>query len=172
MRWSRESATRWPVGVAACAFLTTLAAGPAGGRPIETRQQPPPVFQAGVELVIIEVQVTAAKDAPLRELTTADFDISISGRRRPATSATLLHFDRGIVTRNPGEWGSPADCVFGFQRTKDRTTAHYLVGVERIEADRKEVKQVRVKMVDKSFVAPLYRWRSAIRRVASAPVVR
>ena len=149
--------------VAACALLTTLAAATVDGRLAEGRQQPSPVFQAGIDLVMIEVQVIPVKDAPFRELTTADFEISISGRRRPATSASFLHFDKGPVTRNPGETGSVPDCAFGFHRTKDRATAHYLVGVDRIDADRREVRQVRVKMVDKVFAAPLHMWRSSFR---------
>jgi hypothetical protein len=149
--------------VAACALLTTLAATTVDGRLAEGRQQPSPVFQAGIDLVMIEVQITSDTDAPWRELTIADFEISISGRRRPATSATFLHFDKGPVTRNPGETGSLPDCAFGFHRAKDRATAHYLVGVDRIDADRKVVRQVRVKMADKRFAAPLHMWRSSLR---------
>ncbi|HMC77040.1 MAG TPA: hypothetical protein VKH34_07895 [Vicinamibacterales bacterium] len=117
---------------------------------------------------MIEVQVIPVKDAPFRELTTADFEISISGRRRPATSASFLHFDKGPVTRNP-ETARLPDCAFGFQRTKDRATAHYLVGVDRIDADRKGVRQVRVKMVDKVFAVPLHMWRSALRSANPKP---
>jgi hypothetical protein len=39
------------------------------------------------------VQVAPVKDAPLRDLTAADFDGGIAGRKRLAASATLLHDD-------------------------------------------------------------------------------
>jgi hypothetical protein len=50
------------------------------------RQQPPPaVFQGGVDLVTIDVQITPAEKAtgPLRVLTPADFEITISGKSEP-----------------------------------------------------------------------------------------
>jgi hypothetical protein len=135
---------------------------------VEASQQLPPVFQAGVDLVMIDVQVTPAKDAPMPELTVADFDVSVSGRKRPTASATFLHYDEGSVTRDAIAPGNLSGCAFGFHRRTDRTTAHYLVGVEGIAADRKDVKQVRVNMVDKGFVVPQLLWRTPARRGASA----
>ena len=127
-------------------------------------------------MVTIDVQVAPAKDAPLRDLTTADFDVGIAGRKRLAVSATLLHYDEGAVTRSPrippSEAGTSPACVFGFHRKTDRPTAHYLVGVERSDADEKEVKQVRVNMVDKVFAVQGYVWRSPVKRRASPPDAR
>jgi hypothetical protein len=168
MRQLERSARRWPVVPPACAFLITLAAAsPAGGRLLEA-QQSPPAFRAGVDLVTIDVQVTPVKNAPMRKLTAADFDISISGRKRPVVSVTPLHDDTGTVTRNPSATGAGPgtfpDCVFGFQRKTNQPTAHYVVGVEATEADRKVVKQVRVKLVVKAFAIQRYVWRSPIPR--------
>ena len=167
MRVRKRSAGRWSIVVPACAFLTTLAAAsPAGGHLVEAQQ--PPAFRAGVDLVTIDVQITPAKDAPIRELTAADFEISISGQKRPAASATRLHFDDGTVTRDPIASALP-DCAFGFHRTTNRTTVHYVVGVEASDADRKDLDHLRVSMIDKAFVAQRYVWRSPVPRSAWPP---
>jgi hypothetical protein len=136
----------WLVVVPATALVTAVAA-----------QQPTPTFHAGVELVTIDVQIAPTKDAPMRGMTAADFEIIISGRQRPAGSVTLLHFDEGKVARRSPE------CVFGFHRKNDPTTAHYLISVERTAADQKEVKQVKVTTVDKGFAVQSYAWRSPVR---------
>jgi hypothetical protein len=167
MRVPKRLARRWSTVVPACAFLTAVvAASQAGDRLVEAQQ--PPSFRAGVDLVTIDVQVTRAKDTPIRELTAADFDISISGRKRPAASAALLHYDEGTVTRDPiathADPGAPPDCAFGFHRTTNRTTVHYVVGVEASEADRKELQHLQVSMVDKAFVARRYVWRAPVAR--------
>jgi len=135
--------------------------------------QAPPVLRAGVELVIIDVQVVPARGATLPELTASDFEISIAGRKRPAASVTRLHDDAGTIVRDSGVQGSStSDCVFGFRRSTDRTTAHYLVGVERIDSDRKEVKDVRVKLVGKTVAVQQYIWRSPVSRRVSLPDAR
>ena len=156
-----------PFAVVTMAAAASRASGPFGDVP----QQPTAAFRTGVDLVTIDVQVTPARDAPIRAFSAADFDISIAGRKRPAASATHLHDDEGRVTRNPmalPDRDTPPTCVFGFQRKADRRTAHYLIGVERTEADRKEVKQVRVNMTDKAFAVQTYRWRSPISAVATS----
>jgi hypothetical protein len=132
-----------------------------------TAQQSPPVLRASVDLVTIDVQVTPAKDAPLRQFTAADFDIRISGQKRPAASATFLHFDEGTVIRNPGlsspQTPKPGECAFGFHRKVDRPTAHYVLAVDRSEADRRAVEDVQVVVVDKAFAVQTYVWRSPVR---------
>jgi hypothetical protein len=139
------------------AILTTAALG---------GQQTPPTFNAGVNLVTIDVQTTPVKGERMRDLTVADFDITISGRKRPAASVTLLHFDDGTVLREIIR-RPPAECVFGFYRKADRVTAHYLIGVQATAADGKEVKQVRVGTMEKVFDVQWYLWRSPILKSAS-----
>jgi hypothetical protein len=148
-------------------LVATTLIGAAGHYPV-TAQQSPPVLRASVDLVTIDVQVTPAKDAPLRQFTAADFDIRISGQKRPPASVTFLHHDEGTVTRNPGlstpQSAKPAECAFGLHRSVDRPTAHYVLAVDRSEADKREVKDVKVQVVDKAFAVPTYVWRSPIRR--------
>jgi hypothetical protein len=111
------------------------------------------------------VQVAPAKDEPIRGLAAADFDVRVGGRSRPVSSVTLLHYDMGTVTRGiisaraRADKRSLADCVFGFHRRTERTSAHYLVGVEAIEADRKGVARIRINMVDKAFAVQWVSWR-------------
>jgi hypothetical protein len=159
--------------VAVCVLVNTVAATSSDGRLVAGFQQPPAALRSGINLVTIDVQIAPVKDAPLRDLTAADFDIGIAGRKRLTASATLLHYDEGTVTRDPrippSDAGTSPACVFGFHRKTDRPTAHDLVGVERNDADRKEVKQVRVNMVDKAFAVQGYVWRSPVKRSASPP---
>jgi len=145
--------------VAAWFVFTTVAVGPS----VAPQQQQPPPFRAGVDLVTIDVQVIPAGKTALRDLTPADFNVSINDRPRPAVSATLLHLDEGPVNRNARAGGvSRPECVFGFQRPKDARTAHYLVGIAAIEADRKGI-VVRMTLVDKAFVAQHFVWRTSTR---------
>jgi hypothetical protein len=67
--------------VAASALLGTAAK-------LALSAQQAPALRASVDLVTIDVQVTPARDSPLRQLAAADFDITISGQKRPAASAT------------------------------------------------------------------------------------
>ena len=154
-------------------FVMTIALITSGGGPVaDALQVQPQKFQAGVDLITIDVQISPASDAPLRDFSVSDFDIRISGRKRPAVSATRLHYDEGKVSRNaprPGS-GTSSACVFGFFRATNRTTAHYTIGVESIDADRREVKDVVVKVADKLFAAERYVWRSPIRRTAAKPL--
>ena len=136
-------------------------------------QQSPPVLRSSVELVTIDVQVTPAKNAPLRQFTAADFDIRISGQKRPPASVTFLHHDEGTVTSNPGlsshQTGKPSECAFGLHRKADRPTAHYVLAVDRSEADKREVKDVKVQVVDKAFTVQTYVWRSPVRQSVLLP---
>ena len=135
-----------------------------GGPPRSPAQQQPPVLRGEVHLLTIEVQVTAATDAPMREFVTSDFEVSVSGRRRPVESVTLLHYDEGAVVRDVPREANSTTCFFGFHRNVDKASAHYLVAVERSGADQIEVKQVRMRMADKAFAVQRWGWRSPIRK--------
>jgi hypothetical protein len=151
-------------------FPTLVGICGAGGHLLIASQQSPPVLRTGVDVVTIDVQVTSKQGATVRELTAADFSIKISGRTRDATSVAFLHYDEGTVTRDSAAQGAGAaspECVFGFHRTQDRRTAHYLIGVARTDADTKAVKEVRVSIADKTVVVQRHVWRSPIRRSAS-----
>jgi hypothetical protein len=153
-------------------FVMTIAVMSSGaGRAVDGQQAQPQTFKAGVDLIIIDVQISPSSDVAMRDFTVSDFDIRIAGRKRAAVSATRLHYDEGKVVRNPprGDSATESACVFGFFRTTDRPTAHYLVGVELVEPDRKEVKDVVVKVADELFAAKHYMWRSPIRRSVSLP---
>jgi hypothetical protein len=145
------------IGLSVCAL---------GGPPRSPAQQQPPVLRGEVHLLTIEVQVTGAKDAPMREFVTSDFEVTISGRQRPVVSVTLLHHDEGTVVRDLLRVANSQACFFGFHRKVDKVSAHYLVAVERSGADQIEVKQVRMKMADKAFAVQQWGWRSPIRKGA------
>ena len=46
--------------------------------------------RAAAEGAAGDVQITPARDAPLRELTAEDFEVAVSGRKRPVTSAARV----------------------------------------------------------------------------------
>jgi hypothetical protein len=141
--------------------LVTLPVISAHAFPTSARQK---AFRTGVTLLTIDVQITPSNSAPLREFKATDFDVSISGRRRPVASAAFLHLDEGSVIRNPPRLGSGADagCIFGFHRKTDRPTAHYLLGIQPAETDR-EAREVRVKTADSAFSTQWSAWRVSIR---------
>ena len=171
----RESAQRRAVGEAAKLIVPFVVVALTGGHLVQAAQQPPPVLRTGVDMVTIDVQVAAVKDAEMRELTAADFVITISGRKRKTASASFMHYDQGTVIRNPaaaGANGPSPECVFGFHRTENRKTAHYLIGVDRTGADQTGVKDVRVSIGDKSLVVQRSAWRSPIHKSAASRVAR
>jgi hypothetical protein len=144
-----------------------------GGTLLGASLQQPPVLRAGVDLLTIDVQVSPAGSAPMRELTGADFKVRISGRLRPIASAAFLHYDDGPVMRSPPRNGAPSTCVFGFNRRSDRATAHYVLAVERSAADQAEVKQVQIELLDKTAAIQWVAWRSPVRKAAqSGPPLR
>ena len=132
-------------------------------------QQAPGTYRASLELVTIDVQLTSKTGGPVRSMTPADFDIRISGRKRAPASATFLHHDEGTVTReNLLRAGSRDECAFGFHRKVDRPTDHYLLTVDRTDADRQQVKDVKVTVIDKTIEVHTFAWRSPIRKVAQS----
>ena len=121
-------------------------------------------FRAGVVLLTIDVQIAPAKDAPLRELAAKDFEVAVSGRKRPVTSAARLHLDEASVLPNSPRPGSDTDagCIFGFHRKTDRPTAHYRLGIQPADTDR-SAREVTVKTADSAFATQWLVWRLPIR---------
>ena len=121
-------------------------------------------FRTGVVLLTIDVQITPAKDAPLRELAAEDFEVVVFGRRRPVTSAARLHLDEASVVASPPRPGpdSDAGCIFGFHRKTDRPTAHYRLGIQPADTDR-SARAVTVKTTDSAFATQWLVWRLPIR---------
>jgi hypothetical protein len=126
-----------------------------------TAQEP---FRGGVVFLTIDVQVTASKEASLQELTAGDFEVVVSGRRRPVTSAARLHLDEGSILPNqprPGR-GANTECIFDFHRRTDRPTAHYRLAIQPAGTDR-SAREVRVTVADSTFATEWLVWRLPVR---------
>jgi hypothetical protein len=151
---------RWPLAAVAAAVVTAVA-------PADAAQQASPKLRAGVDLLTISVQITPTRKGPMpRLLTPADFVVKVRGQQRAIVSATLWHYDTGTVLRHPLDalrQGTPA-CGFGFHRKVDRTTAHYLLALERIDDDRKPFTKVQVTVIDKAFEVQRVAFKSPIRK--------
>ena len=173
-----RSGTRWPGIVLACAFLpsfisadqadrrqleaTTVGAGDsANGSAVLFTQEPPPAFRTAVDLVIVDVQVVAAQGKPMPGLTTAQFDVSIAGRKRRVVLAEFVHTDEGPINRSP-RTASVAACVFGFERSAKGANAHYLLGVEPSDSDKSGIKHPKVEVNDKALTVGRWAWRSRV----------
>jgi hypothetical protein len=141
--------------------VTTAATWPGAGFGSQDQE----TFRAGIVLLTIDVQITASKDARLRELSATDFQVAISGRKRPVTSAALLHLDEASVMSNPLRAGQASNtgCIFGFHRRIDRPTAHYVLGIQPTDRDRGAKPEVKVKTVDPAFATEWLVWRMPIR---------
>ena len=145
--------------LAISALVTTAHSGAAG---LPSKEQE--TFRTDVVLLTIDVQVTPAKEAALRQFGPEDFEVTVSGRRRPVTSAVRLHLDESSVVPNPPRpgRGSNIDCIFGFHRRTDRPTAHYLLGIQPDDAVR-AAKAVSVRTADPAFATEWSAWRLPIR---------
>jgi VWFA-related protein len=75
-------------------------------------QQPQqPVFQAGVDVLRVDVQVVAGDGKPIPNLTAADFSVTIDGRPRRVLSAEIVRYSQsltdpvmtGVAVRSPGQ---------------------------------------------------------------------
>ena len=153
--------------VVVAGVLSVVLGVPIAGSRMGASQQSPPALRTGVDLVTIDVQVILVKGTTIRELTAADFEVAVDGHRRKTASATFMHYDEGTATPRStmlSAGRAVPDCVFGFHRTEDRKTAHYVLGVDRTDADQKAVKGVRVSIADKALSVQMYSWRSPIRR--------
>ncbi|MEZ5316613.1 MAG: hypothetical protein R2752_04365 [Vicinamibacterales bacterium] len=158
------------IALVACALA--LATLPASDDGVATPgPQDPAPLRAGVDLVTIDVQIvpaTGVADVALPDPRPEDFVVKVNGESRPVVSAVRLHDDEGSVMRRPGpavpDREDAPGCVFGFHRTTDRRTRHYVIGIARTDADRRRVPQVRVSASNGTFTVAWYLWRSPIRR--------
>jgi hypothetical protein len=159
---------------------TAAGASPDGARRADA-QQPPLTFRASVDMLLIDVQVVPAlpmqHSSPevFRDLGPEDFEIRVSGRERPTVSLTLLHFDTGTVVPGPLSIRthlSVPDCVFGFHRAADKTTAHYLIGVNARDTDRRNVRGVHVDIANHGFLAAWWGWRTPKHQDEAPPASR
>ena len=146
--------------------LFVLLAQPAGQRATpgspDLQQETPPAFRTAVNLVMIDVQVAVAQGRPMTDLATGQFDVSIAGHQRKVVLAQLLHADEGPVTRSVPhtDAATRAACVFGFERSSKGANAHYLLGIEPSDTDKRGIKHPKVRMKDKALVARRWAWRS------------
>ena len=53
-------------------------------------QQPSPTFRSGVDLVPVDVSVIDREGRPVRDLTVADFTLTVDGRPRAIVSASFV----------------------------------------------------------------------------------
>ena len=92
-------------GFAALVVVVAVAASVTAGRP--AAQQP---FRSGVDLVAVDVQVVDGQGNPIPSLRTANFEVSIEGRRRRVVSADLVRFDstRRLAGQPASTSASPA----------------------------------------------------------------
>jgi VWFA-related protein len=82
-------------------LATAVAAG------LTARQQPPPTFRSGVEVVRIDVSVVDKTGRPVGDLAPADFTVTVDGKPRTIVSAQFLKYEvRTAVT--PGGRGAAA----------------------------------------------------------------
>ncbi len=81
---------------AACGGLLLSAQEPGQGQP--------PTFRSGVELVSIDVSVLDRQGLPLRDLTPADFVVTVGGKPRRVVSAEFV--DVAAARKNPAKAGA------------------------------------------------------------------
>lgn len=169
----QKSGVSWPSVALACAVALPLLSGhktggSGEGSAVLFAQERPPAFRAAVNLVILDVQVAAAQGRPMPGLTTEQFDVRIAGRERRVVRAELLHADEGAITHGarPAETDTAtlAACVFGFERSSKRAHAHYLLGVEPNDLDRKGIEHPKIKVNDKTLSVSRWAWRSRAAR--------
>ena len=81
-------------GIVALAWVAALLSG---GAPAISAQQPQgqqtPSFRSGVEVVSIDVGVVDKQGVPLRDLTPADFVVTVAGQQRRIVSADFVNRD-------------------------------------------------------------------------------
>ena len=147
-------------------LATVVAACCVAGSVTAAQTPTPPLFRAEADLVTIEVQVTASRTGePVPRLARGQFEIRFDGRQRQLRFATLLHQDKGTVVR--GLTASQLDpatgasgCIFRELRALDRPHAHYRIGIEATDADRRRVGKVRVKTTVQDLYVVRWTWRS------------
>lgn len=126
-------------------------------------QQPVPSFTSNTNLVTVDAQVVAAPNAEVPAMTPGQFEVRVDGRARTVVFVELLHMDEGPVNRDPMSSGvdsvASAACVFRFERVVDARSAHYLLGLQRIEGDEDRIGGVRVRVTEKDLSARRWAWR-------------
>jgi hypothetical protein len=128
-----------------------------------TSQVAPPVFRSATDLIMIDVQVVAGQTQEVPVLTPSQFEVRIAGPVRTIVLAEFLHRDEGPVIHRSGAPPLDADtraCIFGFERTSKRVHAHYLLGVQPIDADKARVEHPKVKLPGTGLTIPRWAWRS------------
>jgi VWFA-related protein len=90
------------------AVVTSLAlAAPLGAR----QSQQPPVFRGGVNIVTLDVTAVDKDGKPVRDLTAADFVVTLEGQQRPVQTVDFIEFGSGTsraVTSASTAASSPA----------------------------------------------------------------
>lgn len=120
--------------VALFAIAITRGAAPA------IAQEPAPVFQEGVDLFVVRVQVVAGRDAALPVLDASHFALRI-GRRTPP-----IHLVERVPVPPDDE---SADGPYSFFRpVRDRLSAIYLLGTDPDAADCRQAPKVSVTLRD------------------------
>ena len=68
-----------------------------------------PTIRSGVELVLVDVQVTSKDGTPMQALKAEQFDVTIDGKKRPVVNVDFIEFGKsaGAPTAAPGV--QPAD---------------------------------------------------------------
>jgi VWFA-related protein len=86
----------------------------------QTAQQPPPRFQTSVEVTSLDVSVVDDRGKPLKELTTADFNVRIDGTLRRVVSAEWIP-----LTEPAG--AQPAPAPDGYSTNESATGGRLIV---------------------------------------------
>jgi hypothetical protein len=114
----------------------------------------------------MDVQVVAAQGKPVPGLTTAQFDVTIAGRKRRVVLAEFVHADEGPINRSPTPAHRDAARIaafgFWFERSAKGANAHYLLGVEPSDTDKSGIKHPKVKVNDKALTVRRWAWRSRV----------
>jgi VWFA-related protein len=80
-------------------------------------QTPAPKFKSSLDLVRVDVNVIDGKGQPIRDLTAAEFDLRVDGRRRPIVSAQFVPVgggpDRLPGVAPPADYSSNVEAVGG-----------------------------------------------------------
>ena len=80
-------------------------------------QTPTPRFKSSLDLVRVDVNVIDGKGQPIRDLTAAEFDLRVDGRRRPIVSAQFVPIggapDRLRDIAPPSDYSSNVDAAGG-----------------------------------------------------------
>jgi VWFA-related protein len=107
---------------AAGALLVAAGALVLGGLPVHAQAPPaggqqPPVFATGVEIVALDIAVVDKDGRPVRDLTPADFELTVDGKPRRVVSAEFISQgasdDRPVPSPPPAHFSSNERLVPG-----------------------------------------------------------